>query len=247
MTIPEPANELVYWSVRRNSIESKSQRVAVSSPEVEFNSSLRCSGCHDRCCEPSFASLLRSDTPTQFPIQCVAVSDRSARCVGGSGLNHGERYCVTHGAWDVSPKRKRSTDRLFQPIECPSCDESVAFRQRFHFKLGEKAMTAPRVMSSAEMIKKCPRQELSLIYDLRRVACCPSHSKDRLCFITPPRNRTLPDCFEDSHASSTLAGHIELALKSRRLDSHQHDSVYKTDAFLSRATSAEAVIAAAQA
>ena len=28
--------------------------------------------------------------------------------------------------------------------------------------------------------------------------------------------------FEDSHASSTLAGHVDLALKSRRLDSHQH-------------------------
>lgn len=103
---------------------------------------------------PRLLCARRSDTPTQFPIRCVAVSDRSARCVGGSGLNHGERYCVTHGAWDVSPKRKRSTDRLFQPIERPSCDESVAFRQRFHFKLGEKAMTAPRVMSSAEMVKK---------------------------------------------------------------------------------------------
>ncbi len=53
--------------------------------------------------------------------------------------------------------------------------------------------------------------------------------------------------FEGSDGSSTLAGHIDLVLKSRRLDSHQHDSVYKTDAFLSRATSAEAVIAAAQA
>ena len=35
--------------------------------------------------------------------------------------------------------------------------------------------------------------------------------------------------------------------KSRRLDSHQHKPVYKTGAFLSRATSAEAAIAAAQA
>ena len=111
----------------------------------------------------------------------------------------------------------------------------------------KKAMTAPRVRSSAEMIEKRPRQELNLIYDLRRVACCPSHSEDRLCFITPPRNRTSPGCFEDSHASSTLARHVDLVLKSRRLDSHQHKSVYKTGAFLSRATSAEAAIAAAQA
>jgi hypothetical protein len=70
-------------------------------------------GGDDRDRKREFASLLRSDTPTQYPIRCVAVSDRSARCVGGSGLNHGERYCVRHGAWDVSPKKKRSTDRLF--------------------------------------------------------------------------------------------------------------------------------------
>ena len=38
-----------------------------------------------------------------------------------------------------------------------------------------------------------------------------------------------------------------ISLKSRRLDSHQHKPVYKTGAFLSRATSAEAVVAAAQA
>ncbi len=34
----------------------------------------------------------------------------------------------------------------------------------------------------------------------------PPHSKD--IFITPPRNRTSPDCIENSHASSTLAGHL---------------------------------------
>ena len=135
----------------------------------------------------------------------------------------------------------------FQSIERRSCKGSVAVRQCLHFELGEKAMTAARVGSPAARIEKRPRQELNLIYDLRRVACCPSHSKDRLCFITPPRNRTSPDCFEGSHASSTLAGHVDLALKSRRLDSHQHKPVYKTGAFLSRATSAEAAIAAAQA
>ena len=134
----------------------------------------------------------------------------------------------------------------FQPIERRSCEGSVAFRQRLHFDLSERAMTSPRVGSAGEMIEKRPRQELNLIYDLRRVACCPSHSEDRLCFITPPRNRTSPDCFEDSHASSTLVGHVDLVLKSRRLDSHQHKPVYKTGAFLSRATSAEAAIAAAQ-
>ena len=96
----------------------------------------------------------------------------------------------------------------FQPIERRSCKGAVVVRPCLHFELGEKAITAPRVGSSAEMIEKRPRQELNLIYDLRRVACCPSHSKDRLCFITPPRNRTSPDCFEDSHASSTLAGHF---------------------------------------
>ena len=147
---------------------------------------------------------------------------------------------------DVTPKKARQAG-CFQPIERRSCKGAVVVRPCLHFELGEKAITAPRVGSSPEMIEKRPRQELNLIYDLRRVACCPSHSKDPLCFITPPRNRTSPDCFEGSHASSTLAGHVDLALKSRRLDSHQHKPVYKTGAFLSRATSAEAAIAAAQA
>jgi hypothetical protein len=30
------------------------------------------------------------------------------------------------------------------------------------------------------VVNKCPRQESNLVYDLRRVACCPSHSKDLL-------------------------------------------------------------------
>jgi hypothetical protein len=37
--------------------------------------------------------------------------------------------------------------------------------------------------------------------------------------------------------SATPSGHI-LSLQSRRLDSHQHEPVYKTGAFLCRATSA---------
>lgn len=54
--------------------------------------------------------------------------------------------------------------------------------------------------------KKCPRQESNLVYDLRRVACSPSHSKD-VHISTPPRNRT-PSCgSEDRRASITLAEH----------------------------------------
>lgn len=54
----------------------------------------------------------------------------------------------------------------------------------------------------------------------------------------PPRSRTSPGSFEDCHASTTLAGRSASFIKRRRLDSHQHKPVYKTGAFLSRATSA---------
>ena len=54
----------------------------------------------------------------------------------------------------------------------------------------------------------------------------------------PPRSRTSPGSFEDCHASTTLAGRSDSNNKSRRLDSRQYQPVYKTGAFLSRATSA---------
>ena len=54
----------------------------------------------------------------------------------------------------------------------------------------------------------------------------------------PPRSRTSPGSFEDCHASTTLAGRSHSNIKSRRLDSRQYQPVYKTGAFLSRATSA---------
>ena len=69
--------------------------------------------------------------------------------------------------------------------------------------------------------------------------------------ISSSRNRTLSSGFEDHRASSTLTSqriHRFHAMhfitgssgssKGRRLDSHQHEPVYKTGAFLSRATSA---------
>lgn len=115
----------------------------------------------------------------------------------------------------------------------------------------------PRRVTSASVFQ-CPRQESNLAYDLRRVACIRHTPRTN---STPPRNRTSPDCFEGSHASSTPAGHsfqrqrfneirtplidavgsLHYLRTSRRLDLHQHASVYKTDAFLNRATSAELI------
>jgi hypothetical protein len=107
---------------------------------------------------------------------------------------------------------------------------------------------------------KYPRQELNLVYELRGLACVPAHSKDKL-LSTSPRSRT-PSCgSEDRRASITLARqrfeHPDLELnqdqnfrkvsgcplhhrdrESRRLDLHQHEPLYKSGAFLNRATSA---------
>ena len=50
---------------------------------------------------------------------------------------------------------------------------------------------------------KCSRQESNLVFDLRRVACCPAHSENRGLNkepSNPPRNRTWSDSFEDCHA-----------------------------------------------
>ncbi len=50
---------------------------------------------------------------------------------------------------------------------------------------------------------QCPCQESNLVYDLRRVACFRYTSRT---ISTHPRNRTLPDGFEDRCASTTLVG-----------------------------------------
>ena len=93
--------------------------------------------------------------------------------------------------------------------KCSLNRQSVGQRRRWESNPLETALQTVALPSgSGAKIKECPRQESNLVYDLRRVACCPSHSKDFLNFITPPRNRTSPDCFEGSHASSTLAGHF---------------------------------------
>jgi hypothetical protein len=89
-----------------------------------------------------------------------------------------------------------------------------------------QAATTPcdlSVINSASMpgVKRAPPEGWS--YDLRRVACLHYTSRTLLklttavglhppywsvAFLGPtPRNRTSPDCFEGSHASSTIAGH----------------------------------------
>ena len=78
---------------------------------------------------------------------------------------------------------------------------------------------------------KHPRQESNLIPDLRRVVCDPPHPEDE---NIPARIRTGIQTLEESD----VAPLHHQDFKSRRLDSHQHEAVYKTAAFLHRATSA---------
>ncbi len=56
--------------------------------------------------------------------------------------------------------------------------------------------------------QKCPRQELNLVLDLRRVACDPAHSKDLLFVSTSPGSRTPSYGSEDRRASVTLERQI---------------------------------------
>ena len=112
---------------------------------------------------------------------------------------------------------------------------------------------------------QCPRQESNLVYDLRKVVCGPAHSEDMLSFSSPLRNRT-PSCRSEvcravHHTRRPCCQRPDLESnqdqnlrripcaplhhrdnrfpnKGRRLDSHQHEPVDKTGAFLSRATSA---------
>ena len=54
--------------------------------------------------------------------------------------------------------------------------------------------------------KECPRQELNLVHDLRRVVCASVTLRGRVCKGSPPPgNRTRPYGFEDRRAPDTLA------------------------------------------
>lgn len=84
----------------------------------------------------------------------------------------------------------------------------------------------PRRVTSASS-NQCPCQESNLVYDLRRVACVHHTPRTEIKRhyrglpssslsvggnpYSPPRNRTSPDCFEGSHASSTPAGHHSIS------------------------------------
>ena len=92
---------------------------------------------------------------------------------------------------------------------------------------------------------KCSRQESNLVFDLRRVACVPAHSENNSigtlkCQVTRPGIEPGPTVSKTVMLSSTPASHVDWCLshKSRRLGSHQHKPLYKSGAFLSRATSA---------
>ena len=93
---------------------------------------------------------------------------------------------------------------------------------------------AGRVISSPDQPSVGAR-ESNLIQQLRKLTCCPAHSR-AIFKSVPTWNRTRTKTLGKSCAVRYT---IETCLlKSRRLDSHQHQPVYKSGAFLTRATSA---------
>ena len=105
---------------------------------------------------------------------------------------------------------------------------------------------------------QCPCQESNLVYDLRRVACV-HHTPRTIKYPTEESNlaRLLrrQSCVLHTRRACNQYPDLELNQgldlrrvqcsplhhrdkQGRRLDSHQHDPVYKTGAFLGRATSA---------
>jgi hypothetical protein len=81
--------------------------------------------------------------------------------------------------------------------------------------------------------RKCLDQESDLDLDLRRVLCDSLHHRD---VQYPDQESNLDQGFRTTPCDPLH--HRDIANQSRRLDSHQHDAVYKTAAFLNRATSA---------
>jgi hypothetical protein len=106
-------------------------------------------------------------------------------------------------------------------------------------------------------------EELNPVLRFRRPPCCPSHSQG--IQVARPGIEPGPTASEADMLSGTPTGHIAsiptwnrtrtktlgescairytIGTKSRRLDLHQHRPVYKTGAFLRRATSASSTSA----
>ena len=79
---------------------------------------------------------------------------------------------------------------------------------------------------------KCLDQDLNLDLDLRRVLCDPLHHRD---IQHPDLESNQVQGFRKALCDPL---HHRDKHQSRRLDSHQHRAVYRTAAFLNRATSA---------
>ena len=83
-----------------------------------------------------------------------------------------------------------------------------------------------------------PAEELNLVRQFRGLPCIPAHPQGTNQSVSRPGIEPGPEPSESSMRSVTPSGRE--FQQSRRLDSHQHGSVYKTGAFLRRATSASA-------
>ncbi len=126
--------------------------------------------------------------------------------------------------WESNP-----LDAALQAAATP-CDFSVLEISIFDcgFSIDQTTGSHPNRQSKIEN-QKYPSHQLAVFSDPQPSTLHPH---------APPRSRTSPGSFEDCHASTTLAGRADSNTKSRRLDSRQYQPVYKTGAFLSRATSA---------
>ena len=128
----------------------------------------------------------------------------------------------------AASRRRRESNPLDAALQAAAtpCDlsvEKVESRElRVEGQIKQVSSFSGPQLSTINSQPKCPCQESNLVYDLRRVACV--HHTPRTIIkshyrgspssslsvggnpYSPPRNRTSPDCFEGSHASSTPAG-----------------------------------------
>ena len=178
-----------------------------------------------------------------------------------------QRDVIPTSSWAES--KDRSTKSRFGHHLVLSYSEPAVYRSRVRWQSNplQAALQAVAVPSGSSVTNhQCPRQELNLALDLRRVACDPPHSEDvQSNQRTSPRNRTSSCSFEGGRAHPAHPQGIFVAIsrpglepgpgpsegpmqsatpsgfktaKSRRPDSRRHQPVYKTGAFLYRATSA---------
>jgi hypothetical protein len=118
-------------------------------------------------------------------------------------------------------------------IKCPRQESNLVLDLR-------RIACAPAHPEDVLFPTRFPAEESNLVGQLRTLPCF-RHTRRACLRNIPTWNRTRTWTFGRSNAIRYTIGTQPQSVtikKSRRLDSHQHEPVYKTGAFLSRATSA---------